>query len=49
MVAGALVTWFMVPETRDRHGKSRTLEVLAGGRVQLEQLNQKRTDSDWAD
>jgi PHS family inorganic phosphate transporter-like MFS transporter len=42
MVAGAVTTYFLVPETRDRDNKSRTLEVLAGGRVVLEKLNAER-------
>ena len=35
MVAGAIVTYFMVPQTRDAAGKSRTLEDLAKGRREL--------------
>ncbi|KAF2758084.1 MFS general substrate transporter [Pseudovirgaria hyperparasitica] len=35
MGAGAVVTWFLVPETRDREGKSRTLEMLGLGREGL--------------
>ncbi|KAF2200035.1 MFS general substrate transporter [Delitschia confertaspora ATCC 74209] len=42
MVAGAVTTYFMVPETRDQDNKSRTLEVLAGGRIVLDKLNQER-------
>ena len=42
MVAGAVTTHFLVPETRDHDNKSRTLEVLAGGRAVLEKLNQER-------
>jgi PHS family inorganic phosphate transporter-like MFS transporter len=42
MMAGAVTTYFLVPETRDHDNKSRTLEVLAGGRVVLEELNRQR-------
>ena len=42
MVAGAIVTYFLVPETRDHDGKSRTLEVLAGGKKVLDELNKQR-------
>jgi PHS family inorganic phosphate transporter-like MFS transporter len=42
MVAGAVTTYFLVPETRDRDNKSRTLEALAGGRLVLEKLNAER-------
>jgi PHS family inorganic phosphate transporter-like MFS transporter len=42
MVAGAVTTYYMVPETRDHDNKSRTLEVLAGGRLVLEKLNAER-------
>jgi PHS family inorganic phosphate transporter-like MFS transporter len=46
MIAGAATTYFLVPETRDHDGKSRTLEVLAGGRVVLEELNKQRQSED---
>ncbi|KAF2272594.1 inorganic phosphate transporter 1-4 /Pi cotransporter [Westerdykella ornata] len=46
MIAGAATTYFLVPETRDRDNKSRTLEVLAGGRVVLEELNTQRRRED---
>lgn len=47
MLAGAVTTYFLVPETRDHDNRSRTLEVLAGGRVVLEELNrQKKTEED---
>ncbi|KAF2003571.1 MFS general substrate transporter [Amniculicola lignicola CBS 123094] len=47
MVAGAATTYWMVPETRDHDNRSRTLEVLAGGKVVLDELNkQKRRDED---
>lgn len=42
MVAGAVTTYFLVPETRDHDNKSRTLEVLAGGKKVLDGLNQQR-------
>ncbi|KAF2013586.1 inorganic phosphate transporter 1-4 /Pi cotransporter [Aaosphaeria arxii CBS 175.79] len=42
MLAGAVTTYFLVPETRDHDNKSRTLEVLAGGRIVLKELNQQR-------
>ncbi|KAF2792263.1 inorganic phosphate transporter 1-4 /Pi cotransporter [Melanomma pulvis-pyrius CBS 109.77] len=42
MVAGAVTTHFLVPETRDHDNKSRTLEMLAGGRVVIEKLNRER-------
>lgn len=42
MLAGALTTYWLVPETRDHDNKSRTLEVLAGGKVVLEKLNKQR-------
>lgn len=42
MVAGAVVTHFLVPETRDHENKSRTLEVLAGGKKVLDELNKQR-------
>ncbi|KAF2649586.1 inorganic phosphate transporter 1-4 /Pi cotransporter [Lophiostoma macrostomum CBS 122681] len=46
MMAGAVTTHFLVPETRDHDNKSRTLEVLAGGRVVLEELNRQRARED---
>ncbi|PSN65517.1 MFS general substrate transporter [Corynespora cassiicola Philippines] len=47
MIAGAITTHFLVPETRDHDNKSRTLEVLAGGKKVLEELNkQRRSDED---
>ena len=42
MLAGAVATYWLVPETRDHDNKSRTLEVLAGGRVVIEELNKQR-------
>ncbi|KAF9692353.1 hypothetical protein EKO04_009799 [Ascochyta lentis] len=42
MVAGAVVTYFLVPETRDRDNKSRTLEVLACGKKVIDDLNRQR-------
>lgn len=46
MVAGAVTTHFLVPETRDRDNKSRTLEVLAGGKKVLDELNSQRETED---
>jgi PHS family inorganic phosphate transporter-like MFS transporter len=48
MIAGAVVTWFLVPETRDHDNKSRTLEVLACGKKVIDKLNmeRKREDND---
>jgi PHS family inorganic phosphate transporter-like MFS transporter len=46
MLAGAITTYFLVPETRDHDNKSRTLEVLSGGRVVLEELNRQRDTED---
>lgn len=42
MVAGAVTTYFLVPETRDRDNKSRTLEVLSCGKKVLKELNRER-------
>ncbi|KAF2181552.1 MFS general substrate transporter [Zopfia rhizophila CBS 207.26] len=42
MIAGAVTTYFFVPETRDHDNKSRTLEELSGGRSVLEELNRQR-------
>ncbi|KAH8731553.1 major facilitator superfamily domain-containing protein [Phaeosphaeriaceae sp. PMI808] len=46
MVAGAITTWFLVPETRDRDNKSRTLEVLACGKKVIDELNRQRRRED---
>ena len=46
MIAGAVTTYLFVPETRDHDNKSRTLEVLAGGRIVLEKLNKQREKED---
>ncbi|KAL1605220.1 hypothetical protein SLS60_004764 [Paraconiothyrium brasiliense] len=46
MVAGAVVTYFLVPETRDHDGKSRTLEILAGGKRVLDELNKQRAQEE---
>ncbi|KAF2463558.1 MFS general substrate transporter [Lindgomyces ingoldianus] len=46
MIAGAITTYFLVPETRDHDNKSRTLEVLACGRKVLKELNQQRQSED---
>ncbi|KAJ4347455.1 hypothetical protein N0V95_005417 [Ascochyta clinopodiicola] len=42
MVAGAVVTYFLVPETRDHDNKSRTLEVLGCGKKVIDELNRQR-------
>jgi PHS family inorganic phosphate transporter-like MFS transporter len=41
MLAGAVVTYYLVPETRDHDNKSRTLEELAGGKKVIDELNRK--------
>lgn len=41
MLAGAVVTWFLVPETR-HHNNSRTLEVLACGKKVIDELNKQQ-------
>jgi PHS family inorganic phosphate transporter-like MFS transporter len=46
MVAGAAVTYFLVPETRDHDNKSRTLEVLGCGKKVIDKLNQQRQRED---
>jgi PHS family inorganic phosphate transporter-like MFS transporter len=46
MVAGAVVTYFLVPETRDHDGKSRTLETLAGGKKVLDALNKQKAQGE---
>ena len=46
MLAGAVTTHWLVPETRDHDNKSRTLEVLAGGRVVIDKLNKQRESED---
>lgn len=47
MLAGAITTWFLVPETR-HHNNSRTLEVLACGKKVIDELNrqQKREEEE---
>ncbi|KAH7073141.1 major facilitator superfamily domain-containing protein [Paraphoma chrysanthemicola] len=49
MVAGAITTYFLVPETRDHDNKSRTLEVLACGKKVIDELNQQRRREDEDD
>ena len=49
MIAGAVVTYFLVPETRDHDNKSRTLEVLACGKKVIDELNQQRQREDEED
>jgi MFS transporter, PHS family, inorganic phosphate transporter len=46
MIAGAITTYFLVPETRDQEGRSRTLEVLGEGKRVLGELNKKRRRED---
>ena len=46
MIAGAVVTYFLVPETRDHDNKSRTLEVLACGKKVIDKLNMERKRED---
>ena len=46
MAPGVFVTYYMVPKTRDEHGKERTLEQLAEGRVLLKRLNIKNGKRD---
>ncbi|KAF3005979.1 hypothetical protein E8E13_010377 [Curvularia kusanoi] len=49
MIAGAIVTYFLVPETRDHDNKSRTLEVLACGKKVIDELNRQRKREDEED
>ncbi|CAG5184029.1 uncharacterized protein ALTATR162_LOCUS10874 [Alternaria atra] len=49
MVAGAVTTYFLVPETRDHDNKSRTLEVLACGKKVIDELNRQRRKEDEED
>jgi PHS family inorganic phosphate transporter-like MFS transporter len=46
MIAGAVTTYFLVPETRDHDNKSRTLEVLACGKKVIDELNRQRKSED---
>ncbi|KNG49267.1 aat family amino acid transporter [Stemphylium lycopersici] len=46
MVAGAVATYFLIPETRDHDNKSRTLEVLACGKKVIDELNRRRKKED---
>lgn len=46
MVARALTTYFLVPETRDHDNKSRTLEVLECGKKVIDELNKQRRRED---
>jgi PHS family inorganic phosphate transporter-like MFS transporter len=46
MVAGAVTTHFLVPETRERGNKSRSLEVLACGKRVVEVLNRVREEEE---
>ena len=45
MLAGAVTTYFLVPETRDGQNRSRSLEELARGRVGFQELERKRRES----
>jgi PHS family inorganic phosphate transporter-like MFS transporter len=49
MVAGAITTYFLVPETRDHDNKSRTLEVLGCGKRVIDELNRQRRREDEND
>jgi PHS family inorganic phosphate transporter-like MFS transporter len=49
MFAGAVTTYFLVPETRDHDNKSRTLEVLACGKKVIDELNRQRKKEDEDD
>ncbi|KAI4608527.1 hypothetical protein J4E80_009151 [Alternaria sp. BMP 0032] len=49
MLAGAVTTYFLVPETRDHDNKSRTLEVLACGKKVIDELNRQRKKEDEDD
>jgi PHS family inorganic phosphate transporter-like MFS transporter len=46
MMAGAITTYFLVPETRDHDNKSRTLEVLACGKEVIDELNKQRAQEE---
>jgi PHS family inorganic phosphate transporter-like MFS transporter len=46
MIAGAITTYTLVPETRDHDNKSRTLEVLACGKRELDGLNKQRAQEE---
>ena len=46
MLAEAVTTYFLVPETRDHDNKSRTLEVLACGKKMIDELNRQRKKED---
>lgn len=49
MAIGAAVSRFLLPETRDERGKSRSLEVMAKGRVKLQALGKSPAEEDGAD
>jgi PHS family inorganic phosphate transporter-like MFS transporter len=49
MLAGAVTTHFLVPETRDHDNKSRTLEVLGCGKKVIDELNRQRKREDEDD
>jgi len=46
MIAGAVTTYFLVPETRGHDNRSRTLEVLACGKRVIDELNRQRKTKD---
>jgi PHS family inorganic phosphate transporter-like MFS transporter len=46
MIAGAITTYTLVPETRDHDNKSRTLEELACGKQVLDGLNKQRAQEE---
>jgi PHS family inorganic phosphate transporter-like MFS transporter len=49
MLAGAVTTHFLVPETRNHDNKSRTLEVLGCGKNIIDELNRQRKREDEDD
>jgi PHS family inorganic phosphate transporter-like MFS transporter len=49
MLAGAVTTHFLVPETRDHDNKSRKLEVLGCGKKVIDELNRQRKQEDQDD
>lgn len=48
MLLGAAITWFWIPETRDGMGKMRSLEVLAQGKLRLDELGRETAPEDRA-
>ena len=43
---GAALSWFLTPETRDKHGNARSLETLAKGNAHLKKLNREADPED---